>query len=161
MMQLIKRDARKAAPEPSVNALPQSAPSRAAAAPIGAPTAQTTSTAPSAGQNVAKQPTPKSDFRDQQRANPASMREISAENGHSEPREKEMVGGIDADVYSKLVKELGRPAPRRKRINVQLAEKMHRLGWTHKQIARHFNCSPCTIRRRLEEAKKQRMNKVG
>jgi len=160
-MQLIKRDAKRTGPEQSGISSPHSAPSKTAAAPIGASAAKIESITPSVCQSSANPPTQKSDFRDQQRANSSNVCGVSADKGHNELRAKEMVGGIDAEMYAKLVKELGKPARRRKRIDVPLAEKMHRLGWTHKQIAKHFGCSPCTIRRRLEEAKRRRANKIG
>jgi len=160
-MRLIRKDVERTGSEPSGNTSPRPAPSGTTTAPIGASAAKIDNIPSSACQSDARPLTQRSDVRDQQRSNLANRCEVAAERGHNEPRGREMVGGIDAEVYAKLVRELGEPARRRKRIDVPLAEKMFRLGWTYEQISKHFGCSPCTVRRRLEEAKRQRMNKIG
>jgi hypothetical protein len=76
----------------------------------------------------------------------------------SDPREsqklteKEKIHGIDADVYRKIVEEIGSPIPRERTINTNLADKMHDAGWSYKQIGKYFKVSGCTVRRRLREA---------
>lgn len=67
------------------------------------------------------------------------------------PIEKEKIQGIDADVYRKIVEEIGRPIPRERKINTALADKMHDAGWSYKQIGKYFKVSACTVRRRLRE----------
>jgi len=75
--------------------------------------------------------------------------ETSAEQRPERPQSKQFIDGIDAEVYRKLVNEVGAPARRRKNVDADLAEKMHRAGWSYAQIAKHFKVSPCTVRRRL------------
>jgi len=157
----IRKDIKRADAERSAVSQPSAARSVSASAPIGAPAAKIESIARPAGQVVAKQLADKDDYREQRKPDHANVSTVAAEKRREVPREKEMVGGIDAEVYSKLVRELGEPAQRRKRVDVPLAEKMYRLGWTHGQIAKHFGCSPCTIRRRLEEAIRRRASRPG
>ena len=72
--------------------------------------------------------------------------------GSDKPQEKEKIQGIDADVYQKIVGEIGRPVLRKRKINTDLALKMHKAGWSYKQIGKYFKVSGCTVRRRLREA---------
>ena len=65
--------------------------------------------------------------------------------------EKEKIHGIDADVYQKIVEVIGKPIPRERKINTNLAAKMHDAGWSYKQIGKYFKVSGCTVRRRLRE----------
>ena len=91
---------------------------------------------------------------EQQRPLPTTTRASSAELRHAKPHEGALIDGIDANIYNDLVKEIGQPARRRKKINIALAEKMQRAGWSYAQIAKHFRVSACTIRRRLHETKR-------
>jgi len=104
-------------------------------------------------QGVAKA-VPHKHHKDEQR------RSVAAPTGNNPPEKrpekpppKEQVDGIDAELYHKLVNEIGTPARRKKRINTTLAEKMRKAGWSYRQMAKHFKVSPCTVRRRLREAK--------
>jgi transposase len=65
-----------------------------------------------------------------------------------------MIDGIDVNLYKDLVKEIGQPARRKRKIDTVLVEKMQRAGWTYAQIAKHFQVSACTIRRRLNDSKR-------
>jgi len=91
---------------------------------------------------------------EQQRSPPNTTRAPSAELRQTKPHEVALIDGIDSNVYNDLVKEIGQPARRRKKVNTTLAEKMQRAGWSYAQIAKHFRVSACTIRRRLHEAKR-------
>jgi DNA invertase Pin-like site-specific DNA recombinase len=64
---------------------------------------------------------------------------------------KEQIDGIEAELYHKLVNEIGAPARLKKKINTTLADRMRKAGWSYRQIAEHFKVSPCTVRRRLRE----------
>lgn len=97
---------------------------------------------------------PQKHHRDEQRRSDAAP----TGNNHPEkraekPPPKEQVDGIDAELYHKLVNEIGTPARRKKRINTTLAEKMRKAGWSYRQMAKHFKVSPCTVRRRLRKAR--------
>jgi DNA invertase Pin-like site-specific DNA recombinase len=91
---------------------------------------------------------------EQQRPPPNTTRAPSAELRHAKPHEGALIDGIDANIYNDLIKEIGQPARRRKKVNTALAEKMQRAGWSYAQIAKHFRVSACTIRRRLHETKR-------
>ena len=91
---------------------------------------------------------------DQRGAVSAPRSESSAERRPDKPQTKQIIDGIDAEMYHKLVNEVGAPARRRKKVDVDLADKMHRAGWSYAQIAKHFKVSPCTVRRRLEKARR-------
>jgi len=82
-----------------------------------------------------------------------ALRSPPAPSGPPSAPPREQIDGIDAELHQKLVKELGLPARNRKPVNTTFAEKMHKAGWSYKQIAKHYSVSPCTIRRRLKEAK--------
>ncbi len=75
------------------------------------------------------------------------------EKRSEKPTSKEQVDGIDTELYHKLVNEVGAPARLKKRINTTLADRMRKAGWSYRQIGKHFKVSPCTVRRRLREAK--------
>jgi hypothetical protein len=62
------------------------------------------------------------------------------------------IDGIDASLHSKIVKRIGNPRCRKRRINTRLAYKMHEAGWSYPQIGAYFKVSGCTVRRRLREA---------
>jgi hypothetical protein len=80
-------------------------------------------------------------------------RSVKPDNkGPPKPQEKEKIQGIDADVYQKIVEVIGKPIPRKRKINTDLALKMHKAGWSYKQIGKYFKVSGCTVRRRLREA---------
>lgn len=142
-----------------------------AAAPTARPTTQTAQAANPSAQQLNKA-IPVADRRltqgRQGKATPLHMgpregeqRRSHAEHEGSRPAEKvlnkpvvkELIDGIDADLHQRLVKELGQPARKKKPVNATLAEKMHKAGWSYKQIAKYFGVSPCTVRRRLREAK--------
>jgi len=72
--------------------------------------------------------------------------------GSNKILEKEKICGIDVEVYRKIVEEIGRPVARKRKINTDLAYKMHDAGWSYKQIGKYFKVSGCTVRRRLREA---------
>ena len=82
-----------------------------------------------------------------------ALRSPPAPSGPPSAPPRELIDGIDAEIHHKLVKELGWPARKKKHVNTALAEKMHRAGFGYKQIAKYFDVFPCTIRRRLKEAK--------
>jgi hypothetical protein len=90
---------------------------------------------------------------EQRRSLPEHMSNRPAQNVPNKPALKELIDGLDAELHQNLVKELGQPARKKKHVNTMLAEKMHRAGWSYKQIAKHFKVSPCTVRRRLKEAR--------
>lgn len=92
---------------------------------------------------------------EQQQRPPNITRTPSADLRHAKPHTGALIDGIDANLYNDLVKELGQPARRRKKINTALAEKMQKAGWSYAQIAKHFQVSACTIRRRLNDSKRQ------
>ena len=62
------------------------------------------------------------------------------------------IDGIDATMHSKIVKCIGHPRCRKRRINTRLAYKMHEAGWSYNQIGEYFKVSGCTVRRRMREA---------
>ena len=84
----------------------------------------------------------------------ATTRAPYAETRQAKPHTGAMIDGIDANVYNDLVKEIGQPARRKKKIDTVLAERMQRAGWSYAQIAKHFQVSACTIRRRLNDSKR-------
>lgn len=88
----------------------------------------------------------------QRRSDAAPTGSNPPEKRPERPPPKEQIDGIDAELYHKLVSEIGTPARRKKKINTTLAEKMRKAGWSYRQIAKHFSVSPCTVRRRLREA---------
>jgi DNA-directed RNA polymerase specialized sigma24 family protein len=90
---------------------------------------------------------------EQRRSDAAPTGNNHPEKRAEKPTPKEQVDGIDAELYRKLVSEIGTPARRKKKINTTLAEKMRKGGWSYRQIAKHFKVSPCTVRRRLKEAR--------
>lgn len=87
-------------------------------------------------------------------ANSAPRSESSAERRSDKSQTKQTIDGIDAEMYHKLVNEVGAPARRKKKVDVDLADKMHKAGWSYAQIAKHFKVSPCTVRRRLERVRR-------
>ena len=104
-------------------------------------------------QGVAKA-VPQKHHRDEQRRSDAAPTGSNPpEKRPEKPTPKEQIDGIDAELYHKLVSEIGTPARRKKKINTTLAEKMRKAGWSYRQVAKHFKVSPCTVRRRLREAK--------
>lgn len=104
-------------------------------------------------QGVAKGVPSKHPRHEQRRSDVATAGHNPAEKRPEKPPMKEQIDGIDAELYHRLVKEIGTPARRKKQINSALAEKMRRAGWSYRQVAQHFGVSPCTVRRRLKEAK--------
>ena len=70
-------------------------------------------------------------------------------NKRAEPKK---IDGIDAALHSKIVKRVGHPRNRKRRINTRLAYRMHEAGWSYNQVGKYFKVSGCTIRRRLREA---------
>ena len=88
---------------------------------------------------------------EQRRSDNAPRSEVSAERRQDKPQPKRFIDGIDAELYQKLLNELGLPARRTKRVDVDLARRMHMAGWSYGQIAKHFKVSSCTVRRRLEK----------
>jgi hypothetical protein len=103
---------------------------------------------------VAAKVVPQKHQRDEQRRSDAAPAGNNpAERLPEKPTPKEQIEGIDAELYHKLVNEVGAPARRKKHISTGLADKMHKAGWSYRQIAEHFGVSPCTVRRRLREAK--------
>jgi hypothetical protein len=88
---------------------------------------------------------------EQGRSHHDNPNDLSAHNATNKPHTKEMINGIDAEQYHRLVKEIGTPARLKKPINSGLADKMRKAGWSYRQIAKHFGVSPCTVRRRLRE----------
>jgi len=104
-------------------------------------------------QRIAQTP-PHKHLRDEQRrSDPAQPGKNPAEKRPEKLTPKEQIDGIEAEMYHKLVNEIGAPARLKKKINTTLAEKMRKAGWSYRQIAKHFKVSPCTVRRRLREAK--------
>jgi len=88
---------------------------------------------------------------EQRRSDNAPRSEVSAERRQDKPQPRQFIDGIDAELYQKLLNELGQPARRTKRVDVDLARRMHMAGWSYAQIGRHFRVSSCTVRRRLEK----------
>lgn len=66
--------------------------------------------------------------------------------------ERKKIDGIDAALHSKIIKRIGHPRCRKRRINTRLAHRMHEAGWSYPQIGVYFKVSGCTVRRRLREA---------
>jgi DNA invertase Pin-like site-specific DNA recombinase len=62
------------------------------------------------------------------------------------------INGIDEKLHEKIVAMVGPPIRGKLPINVQLAAKMHRAGFSYKQIGLYFGMSGCTVKRRLREA---------
>ncbi len=62
------------------------------------------------------------------------------------------IHGIDEKLHEKIVAMVGPPIRGKLPINVQLAAKMHRAGFSYKQIGLYFGMSGCTVKRRLKEA---------
>jgi len=91
---------------------------------------------------------------EQQRPPSNTMRPPSANLRHAKHHTGAMIDGIDVNLYKDLVKEIGQPARRKRKIDTVLVEKMQRAGWTYAQIAKHFQVSACTIRRRLNDSKR-------
>ena len=67
-------------------------------------------------------------------------------------RKSKKIDGIDAVLHSKIVKRVGHPRCRKRRINTRLAYRMHEAGWSYNQVGEYFKVSGCTVRRRLREA---------
>jgi len=103
-------------------------------------------------QGVAKAVPQKHQRDEQRRSDAAPTGNSPPEKRPEKPTPKEQIDGIDAELYHKLVSEIGTPARRKKRIDMTLAEKMRKARWSYRQIAKHFKVSPCTVRRRLREA---------
>jgi transcriptional regulator of acetoin/glycerol metabolism len=103
-------------------------------------------------QGVAKAVPQKHQRDEQRRSDAAPTGNSPPEKRPEKPPPKEQIDGIDAELYHKLVSEIGAPARRKKKINATLADKMRRAGWSYRQIAEHFGVSSCTVRRRLREA---------
>jgi len=59
---------------------------------------------------------------------------------------------IDNNRYEELVRRVGEPRRRIKKVDVAFAAEMHRYGFSHEQIALYYHCSVSTIRRRLKRA---------
>ena len=91
---------------------------------------------------------------EQQRPPSNTTRPPSADLRHAKHHTGAMIDGIDVNLYKDLVKEIGQPARRKRKIDTVLVEKMQRAGWTYAQIAKHFQVSACTIRRRLNDSKR-------
>ena len=91
---------------------------------------------------------------EQQRPPSNTTRPPSADLRHAKHHTGAMIDGIDVNLYKDLVKEIGQPARHKKKVNTGLAEKMHTAGWSYAQIAKHFQVSACTIRRRLNDSKR-------
>ncbi|QLH74560.1 MAG: hypothetical protein HPY73_03245 [Methanomassiliicoccales archaeon] len=60
---------------------------------------------------------------------------------------------IDEKTYQKLVKEVGNPTKSKIRIDVGLAVAMFNMGWSYRQIGKHFGVSGMTVKRRLKESR--------
>lgn len=89
---------------------------------------------------------------------PEQRTETSSKNGrikrkaHKSGRNEKEIDGIPISLHRKLVRQIGYPAMRKRRIDVKLAAKMHNAGWSYKQIGKRRKVSGCTIYRRLREA---------
>ena len=153
-MQLIKKEGERAGNVPAAISPTNVAQPQTMQAHIASATsANAERKAPQSPQNCAK---PASGERtgDPRGADSAPRSEASAERRPDKPQTKQTIDGIDAEMYHKLVNEVGAPARRKKKVDVDLADKMHRAGWSYVQIAKHFKVSPCTVRRRLEKARR-------
>lgn len=104
-------------------------------------------------QGVAKVVPLKHQRDEQRRSDAAPTGNNPAEKRPEKPTPREQIDGIEAEMYHKLVNEIGAPARLKKKINTTLADRMRKAGWSYRQIAEHFKVSPCTVRRRLREAK--------
>ena len=80
------------------------------------------------------------------------QRKKNAQRARKKSEKSKKIDGIDVALHSKIVKRVGHPRNRKRRINVRLAYKMHEAGWSYPQIGAYFKVSGCTVRRRLREA---------
>jgi len=154
-MELFKRKPQGTKPAPQV--IQPTAIANQASAPrtaTGVPPSRTEQGVPSSRASDDKPMISKNAGGEQQRPPPNTTRAPSAELRQAKHHEGTLIDGIDSNVYNDLVKEIGQPVRRRKKVNTALAEKMQRAGWSYAQIAKHFRVSACTIRRRLHETKK-------
>jgi hypothetical protein len=62
------------------------------------------------------------------------------------------INGIDEKTYERILAKVGRPVRSRRLIDVHLAYKMKKSGFSLEQIGKYFDVSGCTIKRRLKSA---------
>ena len=153
-MRLIKREGERAGNAPvAISPTGAAQPQTMHAHPASTTSANAEQKAPQSPQNCAK-PALLDRTGDPRGAGNAPRSETSADRRQDRSQTKQTIDGIDAEMYHKLVNEVGAPARRKKKVDVDLADKMHRAGWSYAQIAKHFKVSPCTVRRRLERARR-------
>jgi len=152
LMSLFKRRPQEASPasqgNPSISNAKQMSTPRT---PTNAPASRIEQAVPLGRAGNGKPMIPRSTGGEQKRPPSNTTRAPSAEMRPAKPQTVAMIEGIYANLYSDLVKEIGQPARRKKKIDIVLAGKMHGAGWSYAQIAKHFKVSVCTIRRRLNE----------
>ncbi len=63
-----------------------------------------------------------------------------------------MINGIEEKLHDRIVAKVGPPIRGKIPIKVNLAIKMHKAGFSWKQVGAYFGASGCTVKRRLKEA---------
>lgn len=67
------------------------------------------------------------------------------------PMQTRTINGIDEKLHERIVAKVGPPIRGKIPIKLNLALKMHKAGFSWKQVGAYFGASGCTVKRRLRE----------
>jgi hypothetical protein len=70
----------------------------------------------------------------------------------ADKHESPLIDGFKPEVYERLVAKAGYPVNRKRRIDIELACKMLKAGWSLNQIGKLWGVSGATVKNRLTEA---------
>ena len=84
--------------------------------------------------------------------NPAKKLVLVRKSAGADKQESPLIDGFKPEVYERLVAKAGYPVNRKRRIDIGLACKMLKAGWSLNQIGRLWAISGATVKNRLKEA---------